>query len=357
MPNRENADVELTERSLQDQSGFSLIELIVTMIVFLIVTAAVFGVMQLAQTSRSVINQKVDLGKSIRVGMSLLGRDTYNAGYGYPLGSTVILPNNRLIDLLVIPDDFDASRDTVPPIIAGNDVIANTFNPVPGVMTDQVTFLFKDTTFNPVGDPGEEVSQPLNISAATTVNGIDEIVPISGSNAACRINDIFLINGNTGSALGVATGLGDTTVQFSADDVLDLNQPGVGGPLSSITTPASMLRVRMLTYFVTPDGTLTRREYANSSDAIAFVDTPLVYNVEDFQIQYVMDDGTLTDNPSAGPDGIPGNGDDEQAMLGRIRQVRYTIAVRSVEGDVLDRPQRETLVSTFSTRNLGYDAN
>jgi hypothetical protein len=121
-----------------------------------------------------------------------------------------------------------------------------------------------------------------------------------------------------------------------------------------------MLRVKMVTYFVTASGVLTRREYANvppASPAVGFVDEPLVYGVENFQIRYVLDDGMITDNPSAGVDGLPGTPDDQQAILARVRQVRYTLTVRTVEGDTTGNQQRETMTSTFSTRNLGYDAN
>jgi hypothetical protein len=221
--------------------------------------------------------------------------------------------------------------------------------------------MFKDSTFNLIGAPGSQVSQPLNINAATTtMSGIDEIVPISGSNAACRVNDIYLITGNTGSTIGVATALsGSNKVQFANGDMLNFNQTGASGPLRGITVPASMQRIRMVTYFVTPDGTLTRREYANATPAPpgGVIDEPLVYGVEDFQVRYVMDDGSLMDNPSAGPNGIPGDADDDQSMLAAVRQVRFTVNVRSNELDTAGQPFRFTMTSTFSTRNLGYDAN
>lgn len=203
------------------------------------------------------------------------------------------------------------------------------------------------------------MSQPLNINAATTTSGgIDEIVPLSGGNAACRINDIYLITGNNGSTLGVATALnGTNAVQFANGDLLGFNQTGTSGPLRSITTPATLQRVRMVTYFVTADGTLTRREFANILPAVAQVDEPLVYGVENFQIQYVMDDGTLSDNPGAGPDGVAGNSDDTQGDLAAVRQIRFTISVRSIELNSAGQPYRETMTTTYSTRNLGYDAN
>jgi prepilin-type N-terminal cleavage/methylation domain-containing protein len=340
-------------------AGFSLIELLVSMVVFLIVIGSVLGVLQVARQNRGLVNQQAELSKSVRVGLDLVGRDTYNAGYGYPLTSTVVLPDNRIAVLLGIPNDADNSRDTIPPIIAGNNITLNNINPVANTRTDSVTLLYKDTSFNLVGPVGTQVSEPLNINAATVgPTGIDEIVPLSGSNSACRVGDIFLITGNTGSTLGVATGLSGTDkVQFANGDVLGFNQSGLGGPINGITVPASMQRVRMVTFMVTSDGTLVRRVYANVNPAVNFVDEPLVYRVQDFQIRYVMDDGTMSDNPSAGVDGIPGNADDDAARLRAVRQIRFTISVISAEKDDNNRPYTATMTSTFSTRNLGYEAN
>lgn len=348
----------------REAKGFTMLEVIIAMVIFLIIMTSVYGLLQLAQKNRLLVNEQVQLTKNIRFALSLVGRDAYNAGYGYPSNITVILPDNKISTLLSIPNDYDTSRDTVPPIIAGNDVTINIYNNTPDVKTDQVTFIFKDSSFNLVGPAGKEISQPLNINAATTnASNIDEIVPISGSNTACRKNDIFLVTGNTGSALAVATDLSGTDkVQFSNGDVLGFNQTGSSGTLRSITTPASMQRVILVTYLVTPDGTLVRREYANVPPPagelpVKWTDEPIVYGVENFQIRYVMDDGSLYDNPSAGPDGLPGTQDDVQSNLAKVRQVRFTISVRGVDLDHRGKPYQASMTTTFSTRNLGYDAN
>lgn len=347
----------------RSEGGFSLLELVISMLLFTMVTGTVFGLLQVARQTKTVVSENTGLAKNVRLALNLVGRDTYNAGYGYPLRNTVVLPDNRVSTLLGIPNDVDSSRDTVPPIIAGNNVTLNTYNTAAGVRTDQITFLFKDTAFNLVpNNPANGVSQPLNINAATTTStGIDEIVPISGGNSACRVNDIYLISGGNGSTLGVATALqGANIVQFSNGDVLGFNQTGTSGPLRSIVPPAGMQRVRMVTYFVTPDGTLTRREFGNAPPAIpsaAYVDEPLVYGVEDFQIVYVMDDGTTSNNPIAGPDGTAGTPDDTPANLAAVRQIRYTVSVRSTERNAAYQYYRSSMTSTFSTRNLGYDAN
>ncbi len=347
--------IKLDSTNISGAAGFSMIELVVSMAIFLIVSASVFGLLQVARQSKSVVSENSSLNKNVRLAISIVGKDTYNAGFGYPLRNTVILPDNRISTLLGIPNDANTTRDTVPPIIAGNNITVNTYNTVANVRTDQITFLFKDTTFNPVGG----VSQPLSINAATTSGtGIDEIIPLSGSNSLCRVNDLYLISGNTGSTLGVSTALsGSNIVQFSNGDVLGFNQTGSTGPLRSIVVPASIQRVRMITYFVTAAGTLTRREYVNVLPAAGFSDEPLVYGVEDLQIQYVMDDGSVSDNPSAGPNGIPGDVDDTPANLAAVRQVRFTISVRSTEMNAANEPYRFSQTATFSTRNLGYDVN
>lgn len=338
------------------QRGFSLLELLISMVVFLVVTASVFGLLQVARQSRTIVSENTSLDKNVRLALNLLGRDTYNAGYGYPLENAVVLPDNRISALLTIPNDIDSTRDIVPPIMAGNDITLSTYNPVANTRTDQVTFLFKDTTFNL--DAGG-VPQPMSIPAATTVSSIDQIVLATTADyAQCRVRDLFLITGVSGSTLGVVTAKpGSRVLQFANGDLLGFNQTGASGPIRTTTVSGgSIQRVRMVTYYVTPDGILTRREYANST-ATAPVDEPLVYGVEDFQVVYIMDDGTNVNNPLAGPNGVAGDGDDTPGNLAAVRQVRFTVSVRSTEKNVANDYYRTSMTSTFSTRNLGYDAN
>ncbi|MFL6375507.1 MAG: PilW family protein [Pyrinomonadaceae bacterium] len=344
------------------EAGFSMLEILVAMVIFLVVTASVWGVMKVALDSRNAVSNNVSDAKNVRLALNVIGRDAYNAGYGYPLNNVVVLPDNRVSTTLGVPVDIDTSRDIVPPIIAGNNVNIDSWNSNSSARTDQVTFLFKDNTFNVVGTGTSAMSTPLQINAPTTSGtGVDTIVPLSGSNAACTVNDLYIINGNTGSTLGVVTGLsGTNSVLFANGDPLAFNLSGTTGTIRQISLPASMYRVRMITYFVASDGTLTRREFANGpvqAGNVGYVDNPLVYNVEDFQIKYIMDDGSLSDNPSAGPDTVAGDADDSQASLARVRQVRFSITVKSKELRSDGQPYRESMTATYSTRNLGYDAS
>lgn len=347
------------------EKGFSLLELVIAMVTFLIVTGAIYGVLQAAQRTRTNISQQVQSTKNLRLALNLVGRDIYNAGLDFPLTNTVNLPDDRMTALIGVPNDVNAVADKILPIIPGNDITLNTFNTTANTRTDQVTFLFKDTTFNligVVGPPDKRVSQALSISSLAPSGGINQatILPSSGTNATCRVNDIFVFTGGNGSALGVVTALVSTDkVQFASNssDVLGFNQDGAAAPIALLTGAVSMQRVRAITYFVTSDGILTRREYANSPTATAAqnsVDNPLVYGVQDFQIQYISDDGTISNNPGAGVDNIPGNADDDPAKLALVRQIRFTINAKTVELDFRGQPQQVAMTSTFATRNLGY---
>ncbi|MGD9561171.1 MAG: PilW family protein [Pyrinomonadaceae bacterium] len=345
-------------RAASREQGFSILELVIAMVLFIVVSGAIFGLLRVGHQTRAAVSNNVQLTKSVRLGLNLIGRDTYNAGFGYPLLNAVILRDNRIAAGIGVPVDLNADPDRVPPIIAGNDLTSNTFNTTAGVMTDQVTFLFKDVSFNPVGPAGLEVAKSVNVTANANA---DVLTLTSPSTSALRVNDLFLVGGrNGGFTLGVATRVVGNTVTFASGDVLGFNNPGPGGEMKTID-PVSMLRVRMVTYFVTSDGTLTRREFLNvpppGAPMMGYVDVPLVYGVEDFQIKYVQDDGRLVDNPTAGADGILGTPDDDETSLAKVRQVRVRIHARTTELDSRGVPVSIDQTATFATRNLGYEAN
>ena len=144
------------------QQGFSLLELMVALTLFMVVTASVWGVMQVGLLSRNVVNQNVTNSKNVRLALNVIGRDVYNAGFGYPLKNTVVLPDNRISTAIGVPNDVDTTRDIVPPIIAGNNINIDNWNPTPNTRTDQITMLFKDKNWNLVGS--DRKSTRLNSS-------------------------------------------------------------------------------------------------------------------------------------------------------------------------------------------------
>lgn len=68
------------------QSGFSLLEVVVVMSIFLVVTGAVFGLLNVAQSRYRSEQQILDILQNARLGIDLLTRDINRAGYP-PLNS------------------------------------------------------------------------------------------------------------------------------------------------------------------------------------------------------------------------------------------------------------------------------
>lgn len=353
-----STDVEHSKRL--GEMGYSLLELIIAMVIFLMVTSVIWGLLQIGQRSRTTTNQQVLLNRNVRISLNLLGRDTLNAGYGYPAKNTVLLPDNKLSALLGTLPDARVGNDEATPIVSGDNLNVNNLT---AVNTDQVTFLFKDDTFNPVvrtaaagqttpaapGSVGAIVSQAL-ISDKVRINtNGDEIEFASDISALCRTNDIFLITGPSSTALGVATNINGKKIKFTPTgnpaSNLDLNK---GEAFAGIGDKANVLRVNMVTYFVTPEGVLTRRVYGNTNLAMPSVadppkqrDEPLIYGVERFQIQYITDVGAILNNV-----------DINTAKL--VRQIAFTIDVRGTELTANGQQHQISMSSTFSTRNVGY---
>lgn len=340
---RRDIEMKLSSRAHalhQAQSGFTLIELLVSVTLFLVVTGAIYGLLAVARTDRTTATQRVDLMRNARAALTYIGRDALNAGLSYPATiNPVLLPQNRVAGLLGVPPDADPLRDVLPPVVAGPGVNANSLS---GGTTDQITFVYRDMQFNL---SAQGIPQALNVSSVTTQSGIDQIVPVTGGanvNTICAVNDLYVVSGQNSSVLAVVTGLmGTNTLQFAGGDPLNINTPGANNPLRNITGSASIKKVRLVSFRVLADGTLVRTEYANGAANGLSDDEPLAYGVENMRVMYVMKDGTITNNPPNQVD---------------VRQVRVTVTVRSSELAPNKQPYRVTLTSTFSTRNLGYDA-
>ncbi len=100
--------------------------------------------------------------------------------------------------------------------------------------------------------------------------------------------------------------------------------------------------------------------YGNNTGKLAdeqIQEQPIAYNISDMQFKYVLKDGSVSESPAAGPDGIDGTDDDTPEKLNDIRQVTVTFKVMSTERDEqTGKFDVITLTGTFSTRNLEYYA-
>lgn len=325
------------------QSGFTVLEMAVSMAIFAIVMGSIYGLLHVAREGRINTSNRAEVFQGVRVALNAVGRDAINAGVGYPnLGA--LIPDNKL-SLVGGGSDTDTALEFLTPVYAGNNL-----NSVNGTLTDQVTFLYIDDGFNG--------GASLPISAISDASGTVSVLTVQAgfSNASCTLGDIYLITGNNASAIGIMTSKTATTLSFASSptDPLGINSPGAKSAIDTLVVPASLSKLSWVTYWVSDEdgngtgtGTLMRRVFggfnASTSTLINWVDQPLAFGVENLQIQYVLADGSLVDLPAT-------------TQMADVRQIRATVTVRSPDIDPKNnQPFRSSVTSSFSTRNLVYE--
>lgn len=377
------------------EKGFSLVELLVAMIIFVIITGSIFGLLEVGRIDRNRSSRRSDILKNARVAVQLIGRDALNAGLGYNRNGAKV-PDGFLAATFGLRPDIDTNRDLLSSVIVGDNIFTNNLASNAALRTDTVAFCYRDLDFNqpqpPIPAGTIPTGQVMQLKDVTNPGNptIPELVAKDATGAAAaRVYDLYLIESDTTQTAIMATAVSGTDrVDAAPGDPLGMNQSLTGGgsagsvlrkcgpgspgpppvPDSNCTTyVATLTRFFMVSYKVKPDGTLVRTIFGNNRGALGtqqVQEQPLAYNVEDLQLQYVLEDGTVWDDPvrlppNPGPDNIWGTEDDVsyENEVNRIRQIQVTIKVQSTETDErTSRPETITLNATFSTRNMEYDA-
>lgn len=356
-------------RQQSNQKGFSLLELLMAIVLFFIVTGAIYGLLQVSRIDRDRSSNRSDMLKNARMAINLIGRDAVNAGLGYStVGANV--PDNFLSGLLNVAPDPDLRYDLLTSVVAANNVNSNNLLNDPNARTDAIAFVTIDNSFNN-GNVKTVSSVVQNGTAARAFI-------LNDTNTGSNQYDLYLLQFQNGSqVVAMATGVvaSQNFIDFEPGDPIGINLPwlnvnnatstmlqqcGTNGVTTNCSSgSATLKRIQLVTYKVKTDGTLVRITYGNNPGqpaAAQIQEMPLAYGVEDLHFTYMLENGTVTNDPSAGPDGVYGTGDDTPFNMNKVRQVTIKMTVRSVDLDKqTGQPLKITLSSTFSTRNLEYD--
>lgn len=343
-----------------NEKGLTLIELMLSLTIFLIGIAAIYGVTRLAMIQKNTVNARTDQLRSARIALEYIRRDALNAGFGYHrTGGN--MPDNAGNGIFGLASDTDTERDLLTSVIAGNNLNTNSLSF--GGKTDAVGFISRDPLFND--------GNLINYSGATAVGNIVEVrtpdtAACTNCCAKCNQYDLYLFESSSGTTqvLGmVSKKVDDRNFQLAqgADDPFNINQSATGNAdtkslLITTTGGGTIKRLNMVSYSITNAGVLVRKKYGNLSTKAANeqIETrELVYGVSEFQIKYYMEDGTTVDDPS-----IANSGRANQLKMNNVVQIQVSITLAPDPSDGQPKMTTPIVIKEFiSTKNLRYEAS
>lgn len=331
-----------------NQKGFTLLELMIAVVVFLVAIAAVFQLLKLASVERNTVNNRTESIKSARIATNYMRRDILNAGLSYHnFGGNI--PDNWANLRFNAPADADTQRDWLTSIVTSNNTNTNALDA--SSPTDAITVVSRDLSFNG-GDLLEFVS--------TSTSGNDVLVKVKGNTANCSLYDVYLLETGTTQVVGMVTAkeTDGVTLRLGFGDPLGVNQSATAtGEAKSLLVgtgiKGTIKKISIVSYSV-DNGTLRRRAFGNFSTSTAAeqIEThELIYDVQNMQIKFLMNDGTVKEDPSSG-----NNGRANQLIMNGVVDVEIELKVLEPASAQPSVNSPVTIRDIISTRNLRYTA-
>lgn len=399
------------------EKGFTAIELVIAMTIFLIVMGSVYGLLKIGNMSRTTINSRTENIKNVRMAIDTIGREAVNAGLGYNrIGGSV--PDDFTATNFGLPADPDQETDLLTAVSEGVNISPNDLSKN-GEKNDVVAFAFRDFQFND-GFP-IIINDVVDNGTSLTLKTPD------GACANCRPYDLFLIETGDGKqAIILSTDIvnNNSIVLGGNNDPLNINygktnnggtnNSGSGnngginnsgtGNNNGICLPGDLLCINLGgnngngngngsnsgngNGNVTNKSTVKKCNNGNTKNCIDYTSTTVVAK-KIYLVSYSVEkDGTLLrttygNNTGVGADqqivkqpiakGVrsfkikyllsdgtvttdPSVLNTQKERCNEIVQIEVTITVESEsdQGGVI-KSDPITLTSTFSTRNLKYD--
>jgi prepilin-type N-terminal cleavage/methylation domain-containing protein len=375
----------------KNNSGFSLIELLVAAALLLVIIGPLLSFMRSAQLLRANAYKLTDVEQNARAALLLIGRDIQNTGYNFP-PKTEIVGSTLLTPLLGTGSN---ALSSFYPIIPGNNINQVYTSSSTGAQainkTDQLTLAYTNQRVNG-GLPIVGTVDPTG-RTFTLLTGTSLLDPTT-SQQMLNVGDFCILNAGQNSAIGIVSQINGTNqVLFSSGDsaaanyginnATDLLGNSKLGNLDPLNTKQliTIYSFYIVTYFVDSNGNLIRREHyapphttvggvgvaSPSGDAIdtnakplvakglnatytcnagntCYYDNIIATGIEDLQFTYSLVERTdsvtklpLTTGPVDDPGfyGAAANGGNQSTnyRLLDIRRINVFIRVRAQERD------------------------
>jgi prepilin-type N-terminal cleavage/methylation domain-containing protein len=269
------------------QAGFSVVEMIIAITVMAIIAGAVFSLMRDSLKVASTTYEMTDAQESLRTAQEYINRDLMNAGDTLNSISNIKVPRNFVRNYLTVaPVDNPStpgyvslglltSDNNVPAstVVLGTSPAVTLRNPV----CDRITILQIDPSFTPVA------------LAASAINSTGNQVTVSNT-APYRVGEVYFLTSDVGGVFGTITSITSPNLFFNGGDTLGLNVTGAGGQINTIsaggTIPTSLMRVRVIHYYLTSQGMLMRRVFGVRG--ASYTDSLIAEHVTSLQFRYFL---------------------------------------------------------------------
>lgn len=346
-----------SNRKINRQDGFSMVELMVSLTTMTIITGAVFALIASSLKFSNATYHVTDTEQGVRTAHEIINRDLTTAGDGL-----------RGIGTIQVPKDFVQIYLTQTPVIDSgapnyvNLALVNSDDNVPGSTavpqpspspstnvlngTDRLTLLTQDyTNFQPVTLLAGKITQ----SSPNT-----NIVVPDGSKF--KVGEMYAVVSQNSAAFFVITSINANTLTAQNGDAYSINETGSGTPVDDVTSggaaPSTIVRIQIIHYFVDSNNLLIRRVFGVKDKT--FVDSVVSEHVTNMQFRYATN---LVDANGFVPQPSTQLSTSEQQLA--VREVETTIAIetsRAVNSVSANNSGKQTISSTTATtvRNLQF---
>ena len=269
-------------------AGYSMLELLICMGILIVVVGATMSLLAGSlRFSRSTFYM-TDAEESLRNAHEMINRDLTSAGDGLKSIGTITVPLSFASSWLTrttVVDSSDPTHHQLGLVTSDDAMPLNTTVPSASPAatfkenSDRISMLIQDKDFN----NGNAVSL---LPGQITVSGTATSIVVGATNI-----NLFQV----GEIYATVTAVNPTTytVIMTNGDAFGLNQTGTTAPLTTVTGivsgastfNASLIRLRIIQYYVTSTGLLMRRVFGVRGGG--FNETPIAEHVTNLQFRYM----------------------------------------------------------------------
>ncbi|NND72161.1 MAG: prepilin-type N-terminal cleavage/methylation domain-containing protein, partial [Rhodothermales bacterium] len=251
-------------KKVHRQSGFSLMELMVAMVILLVILGAVFALMRGSISAANTNYEMTTAQQELRNSQERISRDVLLVGDGLFGLTNIWLPTQFVTDYLTVRtaavvDPSNRGYVSIGSVLSDFDVPAGTAVPGSSPATtvrpnsDRMTTLAQDHSFSPISVTDVEVSYSsgyIRVPAARI--------------ADFQVGEVYFLANSVAGVFGTVTSVdaGSRRVYMQNGDSLGLNRTGITGNLASVERallPMNLIRVQIVQFYVDANDRLIRR--------------------------------------------------------------------------------------------------